>query len=216
MYKNCICRREESEFMNQEQTNTTRKTRNAVLIAMFGAVSMVLMLLEFPIPIAPPFMKIDLSDLPAILGTFMIGPGAGAGIAALKIVLKLVFKGTDTAFVGELSNFVCALMYILPSYFFYHRKKTKKRAAISLMLGTLSVSILAVFVNYFIMFPLYSKLYGMPLKAIIAMGTAVNSHINGLFSMMLIIVFPFNILKYGIVSVITFIAYKRLKRALIH
>lgn len=203
--------------MNQDQSNTTKRTRNAVLIAMFGAISMVLMMLEFPLPfLAPPFMKIDLSDLPGILGTFMISPGAGIGIEGLKIILKLVVKGTDTAFVGELSNFICGVVYILPAYFFYHKEKSKKRAAIALLIGTLVVSVVAVLTNYFIMFPLYSKLYGIPLKALIAMGTQINSHVNSLLTLMIFTVFPFNIVKYGIVSVITFIAYKRLKKALIH
>ncbi len=200
--------------LNAEKKHKVLTTKNMVMIAMFGAIAGVLMLFDFAIPIAPGFMKIDLGDLPAILGTFMMGPVEGLLICLVKLLVKLIIKGTTTAFVGELSNFVVCAAYILPAYFIYRTHKGKKGAIFSLAIGTIVVSIVAVFSNYFIMFPMYSNLYGMPMEAIIGMGTAINSRITNLFTMMLFAVLPFNLIKYGIVSVITFFIYKRLKTVL--
>ena len=200
--------------LNEVKKKKVFTTKNMVMIAMFGAIAGVLMLFDFAIPIAPGFMKIDLGDLPAILGTFMMGPIEGLLICLVKLLVKLVIKGTTTAFVGELSNFVVCAAYILPSYFIYKSHKGKAGAVLSLAVGTIVVSIVAVFSNYFVMFPMYSNLYGMPMEAIIGMGTAINPRITNLFTMMLFAVMPFNIIKYGIVSVITFFVYKRLKNVL--
>ena len=189
-------------------------TRNMVMIALFGAVSLVLMLVDFPLPFAPSFLKFDFADLPAILGTFMMGPVEGILICVVKLLLKLAVKGSETAFVGEFANLIAGAAYMLPAALVYHFKKGKSGAVLSLAVGTLVVSVFGIFSNMFIMFPAYSKLYGLPMEVIIGMGTAVNPHITNMFTLMLFAVFPFNLVKYGIVSVITFFVYKRLKRLL--
>ena len=189
-------------------------TKNMVMMALFGAIAGVLMLFDFSVPIAPSFLKIDLGDLPGILGAFMMGPVQGLIICIIKLMVKLVVKGTSTAFVGEVANFVAFAAYMLPATLIYKYKKGKSGAILSLAVGTVIVSIVGVLSNYFVMFPMYSKLYGMPLEAIIGMGIAINSHVTDLFTMMIFTVFPFNILKYTIVSVITFLLYKRLKSVL--
>ena len=188
--------------------------KNMVLIALFGAISMVLMLFDFPLPFAPAFIKFDFSDLPAILGTFMMGPVEGTLIVVIKILLKLLVKGTSTAFVGDLANLVYGICYILPAALVYKYKKGKLGAALSLIAGTIVVSIVCVFTNAYVMFPLYSELYGMPMEAIIGMGTAINPRITNIFTMMLFSILPFNLFKYGEVSEITFLVYKRLKGVL--
>ena len=203
--------------MTTVQTREKHKvftTRNMVMIALFGAASMVLMLVDFPLPFAPSFMKFDFADLPAILGTFMMGPVEGILICVVKLLLKLAIKGSETAFVGEFANLIAGAAYMLPAALVYHFKKGKSGAALSLAVGTVCVSLFGIFSNMFIMFPAYSKLYGMPMEAIIGMGTAVNPHITNLFTLMVFAVLPFNIVKYGIVSVITFLVYKRLKKIL--
>lgn len=203
-------------FGGQSRGHKVFTTKNMVMIALFGAISMVLMLIDFPTPIAPSFMKFDFADLPAILGTFLMGPVEGLLICLVKLLLKIIIKGSETAFVGEFSNFICAAAYMLPAALVYHFKKGKSGAALSLLIGTLAVSCMAIFTNSLIMFPLYSNLYGMPMEVIIGMGTKINPHVTDLFSMMLYTVLPFNLVKYGAVSVITFFVYKRLKRALFH
>lgn len=196
--------------------NNTRtlSTRNMVIIAMMSAISLVLMMVDFSVPFAPSFLKMDISDLPAILVTFMMGPVEGIIVAVIKVILKLVVKGTDTAFVGEIFNVVGAASYVLPAALVYHFKKGKSGAILAMLAGTIVVSVTSIFGNLYVTFPMFSKLYGIPMDAIISMGTAVNSHITNLFTMMLFAVMPFNLFKYGIVSIITFFVYKRLKNVL--
>ena len=189
-------------------------TKNMVLVAMMGAVSAVLMVLEFAVPFAPAFLKMDLSDLPVMLTTFMLGPAEGVLVALIKVGLRLVLKGTDTAFVGEIANIIGAVSYLLPAAGVYHFKKGKTGAAAALLVGTLVVSVTSIFGNLYLTFPAFSKIYGMPMEVIIAMGTAINKNITDLFTMMIFAVFPFNLFKYGILSVITFFVYKRLKNIL--
>lgn len=197
--------------ISEKRKNTTKRL---AMVSMFGAISMVLMLFEVPVLFAPSFMKMDLSDLPIILGTFMMGPVEGFFIIVVKIALKLVFRGTDTAFVGELASMVASLAYILPAYIVYHFKRTKTGALLSLACGTVVTTIVSMVSDFYVVFPAYVKFYGIPMDGIIGMGTAINKNITNLYSMMIWAVMPFNLLKYLITSVIVFVLYKRLKRAL--
>ena len=197
----------------QDKKMTTRKM---VIIAMFGALSAVLMILEVPlVMLAPGFMKIDFSDLPALLGTFMMGPIVGVLIEVIKIALKLVLKPTSTMLVGELANFVAAMFYILPAALVYNFKKGKKGAILALTTGTLSVSILMIFMNMYVNFPFYMFLYNMDMNAIFGMFAEVNPKLDTTIELMFLSIFPFNLLKYGAVSLVTFFTYKKLKKVLI-
>ncbi len=200
--------------INSVRGNKKLKTRNMVIIAMFGAVSMVLMMIEVPLPFAPSFLKFDLSDLPSVLATFMMGPLGGILVSAVKIILKLLIKGTTTAFVGEFANFLAAVFYMVPAAIIYKFKKGRSGAIIALLTGTVIVSIACCISNMYILFPAYSELYKLPMEGIIGMGTAINPMIKDLFTMMLFAVLPFNLFKYSVVSVITFFLYKRLKHVL--
>ena len=197
--------------MNKKHLNV----RNLVIIALFGAVAAVLMLFEIPLTfIVPEFIKLDFSELPVVLGTFMMGPVEGILIATVKILLKLLIKGTSSAYVGELANWIYSVAYILPASLVYHFKKGKTGAGISLAVGTVVTACVAVVSNTFFIFPAYVKLYGMPMNVIVGMGTAINKNITSLWTMMVWSIFPFNLIKYGLVSVITFFTYKRLKHVL--
>ncbi|MDE6662212.1 MAG: ECF transporter S component, partial [Lachnospiraceae bacterium] len=105
-------------------------TRRIAMIGMFSAISAVLMLFEIPVYFAPGFYKLDFSELPALIGTFAFGPVAGVMIEFCKIILKLLFKSTSTAFVGELANFVVGCSFLLPASIIYSLHKTKKTAII--------------------------------------------------------------------------------------
>lgn len=185
-------------------------TRRLVLIAMLGGISAVLMLFEFSVPFVPPFIELDFSELAIIIGGFVMGPVEGLLIILIKVLLNLVMNGTTTMGVGELMNFCVSAFYMVPSVLLYRRLRTKKGAALSLLCGTLTVSILATLTNYFIMFPIYAWAYKMPMDALVQMGAAVNPHVNSLLTMMLWAVLPFNLFKYTLVSVVTFLVYKRL------
>lgn len=186
-------------------------TKKMVFIGMFGAVSAILMLLEFPLPfLAPSFIKLEFSDLPIILGGYMMGPVSGLIIAVLKIALNLLITGAEGLGVGELANFLGSVSYLLPAVFIYHRNKTKKGAKISLVVGTITASTVIVLADIFILIPAYAAV--MDIADIVAMTD--NALVGGLPTLALCSLLPFNLLKYGITSVITILVYKRMKKIL--
>lgn len=182
--------------------------RKMVTIAMLGAISMILMWFEIPLWFAPPFYKIDLSEVPVMIGTFAMGPAAGVLIELIKVVLKVITKGTTTAFVGDIANFFIGCSLIVPAGLFYCRRKSKRTAIIGMMAGTVFMTVAGCFINAYIMLPFYGKAFGMPMEALVAMGSAVNPAITGLGTFVVLAVAPFNLLKGILVSVVTLLIYK--------
>lgn len=192
-------------------SNTSAKTRTLVEIAMLGAVAAILMYLEFPLPfIAPPFYEIDLSEIPVLIGAFSLGPVAGACIELIKVLLKLLLKGTSTAFVGDIANFFIGCSFIIPAALIYKKHKTKKNALVGMVVGTVFMAVVGCFLNAYVLLPTYSVAFGMPMDVIIDMGNQVNSHINNVATFVVIAVAPFNLIKGFIVSLITFLLYKHI------
>ena len=191
-----------------------QKTRSMVNIAMLAAVAIVLMLFEFPLPFLPPFYKIDASELPVIIGAFTMGPVAGVLIEFVKVLLNVLIDGTTTAFVGEFANFLIGCSYVVPASMVYYFKKNKKNAVIGLTLGTVFCAVVGCLLNAFLLLPAYSKAFHMDIDALIAMGTAVNKAIDSMLTFVLFATAPLNILKCGIVSVITMLIYKPISRIL--
>ncbi|MGX8688914.1 MAG: ECF transporter S component [bacterium] len=188
--------------------------RSIAFMGMLGALAGVLMLFDFPLPIAPSFLEMDIAELPCLFAGFFMGPLQGFLVIVVKILVKFVIKGTKTAFVGEFSNLVGSALFVCTAAFIYKKKHTKKGAMISMVVSTLVVSAAYVFMNAFIMFPLYSRLYGLPMEAIIGMGNAVNPLVTDELTMMLFCVFPFNLIKYTAVSLITYLVYKKCANAI--
>lgn len=187
------------------------KINKMVLIAMLSAVSVVLMYLDFPMAfIAPSFYKLDFSEVPVLIGSFMLGPCAGVAIEAVKVILHLCIKGTETAFVGDFANFILGCMYVLPASIIYHCHKSRKVAVISLITGGIVLIISGTVLNALYLLPKYSELYGMPIESFIAMGNKINSSINDIFSFVAIAVAPFNLIKAVIDGIITTVLYKYL------
>ena len=182
--------------------------RTMVMIAMLGAISMILMMFEIPLWFAPSFYEIDLSEVPVLIGTFALGPVSGALIELVKILLKLVIKGTNTAFVGDIANYVIGCALVLPAGVIYKREKTKKNAIIGMAAGTAVMTVAGCFINAYILLPAYGRAFGMPIDALVGMGTAVNPAITGLGTFVLLAVAPFNILKGVAVSALTLVLYK--------
>lgn len=185
-------------------------TRKVAMIGMFSAISAILMLFEFPLPFAPDFYKLDFSELPALIGTFAFGPVAGVMIEFCKIILKLLFKSTSTAFVGELANFAVGCSFILPASLIYLFHKSKKNAIIGCVTGTLCMTVFGTAFNAIYLLPKFAQLYGMPLEALIEMGTKINSSITNITSFVCFAVAPLNLIKGTSVSIITLLVYKRL------
>lgn len=186
-------------------------TKNLVLMAMFSALATVLHIFDFPIPfIAPDFYKIDLSEIPVLIGSFIMGPAAGVIMEAVKILLKLLIKGTSTAYVGDLANFCIGCCLVIPASIIYQHKKSKKNAFAGMAVGTLVMAAMGVVLNYYIMIPFYVKAFGMPLDAIIGAGAKINPLISNKLTFVLISVAPFNIIKGVIDGFITALIYKRI------
>lgn len=185
--------------------------KNLVLIAMFSALAVVLHIFDFAIPfIAPDFYKIDLSEIPVLIGSFIMGPVAGVIIEAVKIILKLLIKGTSTAYVGDLANFIIGCCLVVPASLIYKFNKSKKGAFIGMAVGTIAMAAAGAIINYAILIPFYVKAFGMPLDAIIGAGAKINPLVSSKWSFVLVCVVPFNIVKAVIDSLITAIVYKRI------
>ena len=186
-------------------------TKNLVLMAMFSALAAVLMLWEFPIPfIAPNFYEIDLSEIPILVGSFIMGPVSGVIMEAIKIILKLLIKGTSTAYVGDFANFCIGVCLVVPASIIYQKHKTKKNAFIGMLVGTLFMAVAGVVLNYFVMIPFYVKAFGMPLEAIIGAGAKIQPLVTSKLSFTIVCVAPFNIVKGIIVSLVTALIYKHI------
>lgn len=188
------------------------KLRTMVQIAMLSAVSTVLMMFEFPIPfVAPPFIKMDFSELPALVGTFAMGPVAGMTIELLKNLLHMVTYGSSTGGVGELSNFLLGCAFVVPAGLFYKHRKTRKNAVIGMAVGTIFMVVMGCFSNAFVIFPVYSKVMGVPMEAFIQMGTAIQPAIHNMMTFVMFCLVPFNLIKGIVISFITLLLYKRLR-----
>lgn len=175
-------------------------------IAMLSVLAFILMQIELIVPIFPAFLKIDISDLPALIGAFAMGPLAGVAIEAVKNMLHL-FQ-TSTGGVGELANFVVGIGIVVPAAMIYKRNKSKKSAIIGLAVGTIVMAIIGALANYFVMIPFYTNF--MPIDAIIGMGSAVNESIVSLETLVLYGITPFNIFKGIVLSLLTLLLYKRI------
>lgn len=193
----------------KERVFTTRKM---TVIAMFSAIAMLLHLLDFPLPFAPFFYRLDFSELPVLIGAFAFGPVTGVVIEAVKILLKLFIKGTSTAFVGDLANFVIGCSFVLPASTIYYFKKSKKSALAGCIVGTLILTLFGTAFNAVYLLPAFSKLYGMPLDDILAMGAGVNPMVaeGSIISFVVCCVAPMNLIKGGSVSLVTMLVYKSL------
>lgn len=178
--------------------------------AMFACISGVLMVIEIPLFFAPGFYKLDLSEMPILICTFYLGPVAGAAGELLKVFIKLMIKGTSTAYVGDLANFIIGCCFVIPASVIYHARPGKKSAIVGMAVGTLIMTVFGSAFNAVYLIPKFAELYGIPLEAIVGMGTAVNGAINSVTTLALFAVVPFNLVKGVVVSALTFLLYKRI------
>ena len=190
------------------------KTKQVVLMGMFGALAAVLMLFEVPLPfIAPSFYGLDISEVPVLVGTFAMGPVAGIVIEAVKILVKLLLKPSTTGFVGEFANFVIGCSLVVPAGLISRRHKTKGSAVLAMAVGTILMAIAGAVLNALVMIPFYSHF--MPLENILAAGAAIQPAVSSVWGLAIFCVAPFNLLKGAIVSLLTALVYKRIS-SLIH
>ena len=203
---------ERAEKKKNGDTERILTTRKLTMIGMFSAIAAILMIFEFPLPFAPSFYKLDFSEIPVLITAFAFGPVAGVMVEFCKIVLNLLMDSTTTAFVGELANFMVGCALILPASITYLHKKNRKSAIIGCVVGTVCLTVFGTAFNAIYLVPKFAQLYGMPLEAIVGMGTAINPAITDLTTLVMFAVAPLNIIKGLSVSVITMLVYKKLSR----
>ena len=199
-----------TDVMSNNNAKTKNKIRVMVQTGMLAAIAVVLMFFEIPLPFAPSFYEIDFSEVPVLIGCFTMGPLAGAAIEFLKIMLNFAINGTVTAGVGEIANFLIGCAMVIPAGIIYKKVRTRKGAIIGMITGTLIMTFAGCFLNAFVLLPAYGKAFGMPIDALVGMGTAVNAHITSLTTFVVFAVAPFNLLKGVLVSIIVFVIYKKI------
>ena len=189
--------------------------RRLCIIAICGAIAAVLHMLDFPLLfLAPEFYKLDFSELPVMLCGFYLGPSAAVFCEVIKIILKLLLKGTSTAFVGDFANFVVGCSLVLPAVIIYHTKKSRTSALWGSIVGTIILTIFGSAFNAVYLLPNFAQLYQLPLDSIIAMGAEINGNIHNVSTFVFFCVAPLNLLKAVMVSVLTMLLYKRVARPL--
>ncbi len=197
------------------ETRKVTPARRVSIIGICSAIATILHMLDFPLLfLAPEFYKLDFSELPVLLCGFYLGPSATVACEGIKILLKLLLKGTSTAFVGDLANFVVGCSFVLPATFFYHAHKSKHSAVLGLALGTGILAIFGSAFNAVYLLPKFAQLYGIPLDVIISMGTAIWPGVKNVTTFVMLCVAPLNLVKGTVVSVLTMLLYKRVARPL--
>lgn len=180
-------------------------TQYLTRIAVLTALASILFMIEIPVVA---FYKLDLSNLPVLLGAFSMGPVAGLIILLLKSIIGMLHS--TSMYVGELADFIMGAALVLPAAFIYRANKTRKGALIGMVTGTVAMTIVGVLVNWQIMIPFYMTAYGMPMEAVIGMASAAVPFVNTEWELLMYVTAPFNLLKGVVLSVLTYVMYKRL------
>lgn len=189
----------------------TNKVRGLVVSGMLSAVAFVLMFFDFSLPmVIPAFIKMDFSDLPALLGAFSLGPVYGVIISLLKNILHILIKGTSTAAVGELSNFLLGAIFSFAAGMIYKKNRTRKGAWLGALIGAVAMAVISVPSNYFITYPAYSLFYGLPMEAILQMYQAIIPSVDNIFECLVIFNMPFTFVKGTLDVLLCFLIYKPL------
>ena len=186
--------------------NRNQKIRFVVVTAMLGAMSAVLMMLSFSVPFMPSFIKMDFSEMPALIASFSMGPVSGVLVCLIKNLINVTM--TTTGGVGELSNFVLGVCLVLPAGLIYRRRKNRASALVGALIGSVAMAIASLPSNYFVMYPVYSKF--MPIDQIVGMYQAIFPGVDGLLSCLLLFNVPYTFLKGAIDTLLTFLIYKHI------
>lgn len=193
-------------MQNQTKAQKTISARMITGIGILAAAAFVLQLIEISIPIMPSFIKLDLSDLPALIGAFAYGPVSGILIELLKNILHTMDSGSFA--VGELSNFLLGAVFVGTAGFIYKKHRTKKNALIGAIIGAVAMAVMSLPFNYFIVYPVYYQF--MPQETILAAYQVILPSVTSIFESLVIFNMPFTLVK-GLLNVaITFVIYKRL------
>ncbi len=180
-------------------------------IAYLSAISFILMLLQLPLPIFPTFLKLDVSDIPALISVIIFGPISGIVVQFFKNFLYFVIKGSSSGGVGEIANFIIGIALVLPTGLFYKKTLSLKSYILGGTIGIFSMVIIASLINYFVLLPLYSIVLGVPIDAFVDMGNALNSNVVDLKTFILLSILPFNLLKGSVTIFTSYLLIKALR-----
>ena len=186
--------------------NTQARTHKLVITAMLSAIAAILMFLEFSVPIMPSFIKLDVSELPALLASFSMGPVYGAAVCIVKNLINLTH--TSTSGVGELSNCLLGIAFVVPAGLVYKKAKSRKGALIGSVIGAAIMALLSVPINYFLTYPIYSLF--MPMEGIIGMYQLILPMVDNLLQCLIIFNLPFTFCKGLLDVLIALLIYKPL------
>lgn len=173
---------------------------------MLGALASALMFISFSVPLMPSFIKLDFSELPALIAAFSVGPFSGIAVCLIKNLVNLPFSTTSC--VGEFSNFILGCAFVFPAGIIYKRLNSRKGALIGSLTGAAAMAAISLFTNYFIVYPAYSIF--LPMDAILDMYRLINSNTETLFQALLTFNVPFTFFKGVLNVIITFLIYKKL------
>ncbi len=185
-----------------------KKLRYLTTAAIIAALATVLTYFRFPLAFLPSFYKIDFSEAVIILGGYILGPISTVAIKALKTLLKVITSGSNSAFVGDLANFIMGVAFVLPAAWYYHRKPTVRGAFEGLLIGLASLVVISCIVNYFIVIPMYAGMYHMAVEDIIAMYQKLNGSVTSLFSFVICYTAPFNLTKGVLNMAVVMLVYR--------
>ena len=195
------------KMMNETAAVSKVNVRKITVTAMLGALAAILMFFEFSVPfIMPGFIKMDFSELPALIAAFSMGPVSGIAVCFIKNIVNLLH--TTSGGVGEISNFILGVCFVLPAGLIYKRNKSQKGALIGALTGAVIMAVVSVFSNYFIVYPVYENF--MPMEAIIGAYQAINHNVRNLWDALIWFNMPFTFVKGMFSVVITFLVYKRI------
>ena len=191
--------------MTKQKTRSNLSVQYMTRTAILGALSAVLFPLEIPIVA---FYKLDFSTLPALLGAFSMGPLPGLAILLIKDLIGMLHS--SSMYVGELADFIMSAAFILPASLIYRKHKTRKTALVGMAVGTLCMIVVSVLVNWKMMIPFYMTAFHMDMEAIIGMAQKALPFVDTEWKVLLYVTAPFNLLKGFVLSLLTFVLYKRL------
>ena len=188
---------------------TKNHIRELTVTAMLSAVGFVLMMIDFSLPMfIPSFVKMDISELPALLASFSLGPVYGVLVCLVKNVLAAIFHGS-TGGIGEVCNFLIGAVFVGTAGLVYKRHKTRRTAVLGALIGAVAMAAASVPVNYFISYPVYAAMFG-GMDAILAAYEALNPNVDGLLGCLLLFNMPFTLVKGLIDAALCFLIYKPL------
>lgn len=196
------------------QFKSAFSTKNMIRVSLLVAISFIFRLVDFPLPLFPDFLKMDLSDIPAIIAVFSVGVWAGVIVELLKNFLVFIMGMSSSAGIGELANFLVGIAYTVPLGIFYYRYNGSKKLLKSLIIGSIGMVFFASVLNYFMFIPLFANFYGMPISKLVQMYGKLNPLINDLKTVIIYCIVPWNIIKAIVISLLGAKLYDVVKKVI--